>query len=1179
MGRQWTESQLKAVEARGMQVLVSAAAGSGKTTVLTERVKNILSDTDNPCSVSEILVVTFTRAAATEMRDRIYDALREGCAVDDANSDYLRRQMTLLPTADIYTIDSFCSKIVRENFAMADVGVDFRLLDEKDSAQLMGDALELLINELYDENDEAFRSLTSMFLNERDDKQLAEIIKTLYEYSRSYPSPEIWLNDLAEAFSCDKTPNDTVWAETIYKFLSMFCDFHYKRHMRCVALMEESSGFSAEYLRRFNATAERVQILNNLVSSRDWDGLVGVIREGLVVKVPARNSKVDEGLKKLTQEVFQEYEDEVSALEKRALPTIDEHKEDARKLYPIIKKLCESVNRLGVILSATKKDLNSYSFDDILHKCIKLLIAYDDAGSWHLTAIGQALRSKYKEILIDEYQDTNEAQNIIFEALSRDCTNLYCVGDVKQSIYRFRLASPELFMNLRRNLSDYDGSKKPSQITLDRNFRSRKGIDEAVNFVFKALMSPEIGEIDYNEREELTFGATYYPEKSTPDTEMIYVDAGSMKTAEATEAEAKVVAEYIKRVLDSKVSITTKQGVRPIRSSDICVLLRSIKNKVKVYTEALEKLGISSSAVLDGDISDTKEIRLLGVLIKSVNNPLDDISLIAVMLSPIFGFTPDEIAEIRMVDRRAELYTCAEDYGKTSLKTRNFLKKLALYRNTASSLPMDEFIKFLVEDTGINDIFLSMTDGESRKANIRGFVKFAEDFINSGRNGLNAFVRYYDNAVANGSLRSYGASGGVDGVQFMSIHKSKGLEFPYVIIADCSKGFNKQDSYKSLLLSRETGIGLKIRDDENFTKYHTVSSAATEKSVLFGSASEELRVLYVAMTRAKEHLAFVCTVTGKSTAKRIRLNNTLSFDANGKLHPYAVYRASSMSEWLLSAFAKHKDCGILREKAEYETATFNGDSFSMDTTYVDFTEDGVFVEVDEKTNENGVVAVDDELLKLIEEKTEYKYPYDYSGVLAKVAASSTENNKTQRGYFATEKPAFLNKAFTGASRGTAIHKFLELCDFTCANENPEAEIERLKTAGILNEREAEVLDAQSIFKFFNNPLGERLLNSSRVLKEYEFAFLKKAGELYNNLSADIADEDIVIQGKLDCAFIEDGEAVLIDYKTDNITDENAFVQMYSPQLSIYTEALEQCEGIRVKEKYVYSFKLNKFIEI
>ena len=689
MSKKWTDNQFKAVEARGMQVLVSAAAGSGKTTVLTERVKNILSDTDNPCGVSEILVVTFTRAAATEMRDRIYDALKEASSVNGENSDYLRRQMILLPTADICTIDSFCSKIVRENFSLADVGVDFKLLDEKDISEMTGDALTKVIDELYEENDEAFRTLTTMFLSERDDKLLGEVIQTLYNYSRSYPSPKNWLQKLVESFDSEKSPNETVWANVIYKYVGEFSDFHYSRLMRCVALMEESGGFSPDYLRRFTATAENVLTLKNTVHDRNWDAMVQVIRNGLLVKVPARNSKVDENLKKLTQDVFAEFEDDVESLEKRTFPTTSEHKIDSEKLQPVVEKLCEAVERLTVALDSMKKEKNAYSFDDILHKCIDLLVVFE-GDNWSLTPIAENLRSKYKEILIDEYQDTNEAQNIIFEALSKNCENLYCVGDVKQSIYRFRLASPDLFMNLRRNLPEYDGKNHPSQITLDKNFRSRNGIDEAVNFVFSTLMSRSVGEIEYDEREKLSFGADYYPEKNTPDTEIICVNAESMKSAEATALEAQTVADYIERVLNSKVLVTTKNGQRPIRSSDICVLLRSMKNKVNVYTEALKKKNIPSSAVLDGDTSESKEIRLLTSLVKVINNPLIDIPLIAVLMSPIFGFTADELAEIRMIDRKAEMFACLEKYAETSEKAKFFIDKLALYRNIASSFPIDE---------------------------------------------------------------------------------------------------------------------------------------------------------------------------------------------------------------------------------------------------------------------------------------------------------------------------------------------------------------------------------------------------------------------------------------------------------------------------------------------------------
>ena len=1173
MSREWTINQEKAIQARGMQVLVSAAAGSGKTSVLTERVKNILSDTENPCSVSELLVVTFTRAAATEMRDRISDALKEAVSIDEENADYLRRQILLLPTADICTIDSFCSKIVRENFSLAGVGVDYKLLDEKDSAQMMEECLSGVIDELYAEDDEAFRALTTMFLSERDDKLLGEVILTLYNYSRSYPSPGLWLRQLAESFDSNKTPNETIWADVVYKYLALFSDFHYSRLMRCVALMEEAGNFSPDYLRRFTATAENVHIFKTYIENKDWDGMVQAIRNGLPVKVPARNSKVDEALKKLTQEVFTEFEDDVKNLEKHTLPTIAEHKEDSEKLYPIVNKLCDAVEKLTRTLDETKKENNTYSFDDILHKCIDLLVEFQ-GDRWTLKPVAKALRSKYKEILIDEYQDTNEAQNMIFEALSHDCENLYCVGDVKQSIYRFRLASPDLFMNLRRNLGEYDGEKHPSQITLDKNFRSRKGIDDAVNFVFKKLMSTDVGEIDYDEREELSFGATYYPEKTGNDTQIICVYGEGLKAAEATALEAEVVAEYIEKLLESKVKISAKGGERPLCSSDICVLLRSVKNKAQVYTAALKNRGIPSSALLEGDIGESKEIMFLASLVKVINNPLIDIPLIAVLMSPVFGFTADELAEIRMIDRKSELFVCLEKYAKESPKAEKFIEKFNLYRNASSSLPVDEFIRFIVNDTAVGDIYSAAGEGEIRRCNIRGFLKFAEDFSLNGRTGLGAFVRYLDNAIKNGSLKSYGVSSG-EGVQFMSIHKSKGLEFPYVIVADCSKGFNKQDSHKSMTLARETGIGLRIRDDELFTRYHTVSSAATEKAILFGGASEELRVLYVAMTRAKEHLTFICTVTGKSLGKRVRMNNILSTDKNGRLHPYAVYRANSMSEWLLSSFASHKDCKNIRDICAFECADFTGFDFGVDD--VCFSEP--LLESTEENIPEAIAQVDLELLKEIEDRAAFKYEYDCSGLLAKVTASSTEHNKTQRAFFAKSKPHFLDGAFTGADRGNAIHKFFELCDFKAASTDPIKEKDRLCSTGLMTEKELEVLSTDSVENFFNSDVGRRLVNSSEIFKEYEFAFLKKAGDVNKDIPDNIKDEKIVVQGKLDCAFIENGEAVLIDYKSDNITDENVYRTLYAPQLEVYAEALKECTGYKVKEKYLYSFKLQKFIAL
>ncbi len=1174
MSNNWTPAQTDAINARGMRVLVSAAAGSGKTSVLTERVKNILVDYDNPCSVSEILVVTYTRAAAGEMRERIYKALREE-AKKFKDSDYINEQMTLLPTADICTIDSFCSKIVKENFSKADISLDFTMLDNKEVDEITNEAVQIVIDKLYEENDPAFIELTSMFLNERDDGKLSEIICELYKSSRSYPFPELYLNEIVNSFDEGKEPNETPWADAIYKFIGLFSDFHYKRLMRCVSLLEESGGFAPEYFTRFTETAKNLIDLKSAIDDRNWDGMVSIINNGIIVAPRATNRNVDVYIKDLTTKAFDDLKKSIDKLTEMTLPTIAEHKEDSKKLKPIVAVLCHAVTMLGETLIEMKKERNGYAFDDILHKCIDLLVEIKD-GKYIRTPIAEALKEKYKEILIDEYQDTNEAQNMIFEAISKDSSNLYCVGDVKQSIYKFRLASPELFMDLKKHLADYDGAKHPSQINLDCNFRSRKGVTDVTNHIFKALMSNDVGEIEYNDREALVCGADYYPTKNTPDVELLCLDYKDYYPVEALQKEADEIARYIKRLVDSKVNVTTKTGERPIEYSDICILLRSMKRKVDVFSNALKEYGIPSNAVLDGDVSECKEIQLLVSLVKVINNPLIDIPLISVLFSPLFGFTTDQLAEIRMIERNSELYPCLEKYAKSSLKAQKVIDKLQLYRNIASSYPINEFVRFLIKDTGVENIYAACSDGTHRKANIRGFMKFADDFAESGRSGLNSFIRSLDSAISMGKMQSYGGISAPSGVQFMTIHKSKGLEFPYVIVADCSGEFNKKDSQKQLKISRKTGVGLKIRDDENFTTYNTLSSAATEKDILFGSASEELRVLYVAMTRAKEHVTFVCGLRKKSGIEsKVRLNSTLSFDCERKLHPYAVYSAGCMSEWLLSCFAHHKDCKIVCDLCDVRPSAFEEDSYSMDVSGIapvdDVLNEDVFLE--EKA------PVDEKMLGDLIEKTSYVYEYDCTDILAKITASSTEKNKDKKEYFARRKPKFINDDFTGADRGTAIHKFFEVCDFTKAYSNIDEEKIRLINEGVLSIDEANVLENDAVESFFESSVGQRVLKAEQVLKEYEFSFIKKAGELYNNISPLIFDEEIVVQGKLDCAFIEEDGAVLIDYKSDKIKDEERFREIYRPQIEIYSQALLECTGVKVKERYLYSFNLKKFIEL
>ena len=657
--------------------------------------------------------------------------------------------------------------------------------------------------------------------------------------------------------------------------------------------------------------------------------------------------------------------------------------------------------------------------------------------------------------------------------------------------------------------------------------------------------------------------------------EIVCVNAD--KKDEFAPTEPETVAKYIRSIINSGATVKDENGERKVRYGDFCILLRSAKGKMGAYAEELKKLSIPVTSSADSEAALSKEIQFLTSLVKVVNNPLIDIPLISVLISPVFGFTPDDLSKIRTIDRKADFYVCLSRYAEENKKAKAFLQKIQLYRNISATYPIDEFVRFIVNDTAVSDIYYAAGEGDIRNANIKGFLKLSKDFCDSGRKGLSDFVRYIDIAAEKDGMKSLdGGFSDDNSVKIMSIHKSKGLEFPYVIIADTSKGFNKQDAYKQMVLSKETGVGMRIRNDNLFTRYHSLSSNATENAILFSSISEELRVLYVAMTRAKEHLTFFINVCDNTLPNRVRLNHLLKNDYNDKLHPYAVFRAGSMAEWVLSCLSNHPDGAIIRDIFGIPSYSFSENSdFRFDCSYIKTRDDDFTVE-DIKTDE---IPVNEELLTEIRNNIEYVYPFDYSGILAKRTASSTESTRQKRTYFGTAKPRFLNEKFSGADRGTAVHKFLELCDFNSAYKDFEGEKARLKNAYLITEEELQVLDENAVRSFFNSDVGSRLLASDEVLKEYEFAIFKNAKELYEDLPEIAKDEKIVVQGKLDCAFKEKDGFVLVDYKTDNVTDENYFVSVYKNQLEIYADALYQCTEIPVKEIYIYSFKLNKFIKI
>ncbi len=1193
--RKWTNSQQQAIDARGCELLVTAAAGSGKTSVLTERVKKLLIDPVDPCDVSELLVVTFTRDAAEEMRTRISAALTK--AESEEQRDAYERLIAELPTADICTIDAFVQKVVREHFNSAGVSADFRVLDDTEQSLLLDETIEEVIEDAYAQKRPGFAALVNRFVNERDDSPLTSVIRKVYEISRSQASPEQWIADLAEVFRPGTLPDDIPYTDAIYRYYALKAKQYLHRLDRAEAFL---SGYEGDPLVAKDVDKNLANIndlrpyyvqLLEKAEHKDWDDFIRYLKNGFSLprsfslypkaKTLPQYAALYDLTILLRDEIFHFARDSA----KIELPTTDEHLQDLACLSPLVGELCQLALDVTSRLFEVKQERNAYYFDDLLHLCLDLLRAPDGGD----TEVAGDLRDRYRYILIDEYQDTNPAQDTIFKAISRDETNLFFVGDAKQSIYVFRNADPELFIEKRNRFAKYEpGATVPSYITLEENFRSRKEILDAVNAVFGAVMSPDVGQMTYGDEERLNYaaGETYDADDThQPFVELWYFDSqedpdrpGKLKgIGEMRAYEAERIARFIrKEVTDGKMVHDSKKGKRPVQYSDFAILLRNFKGRSPIYEEALMRYGIPVLSATETNASQSPEVLMLRALLQVVNNPTLDVPLVAVLLSPLFGFTADEMTDIRLAAGSGDLYAGLLALADGSAKVKSFLKKLSLYRNIAAAYSIADFVRFAVEDSALIEIYSA--NGGERGDNIRAVLRQAEAFTERGQTGLASFLRYLDKLLETGALKAVGNVSGVNAVRLLTIHKSKGLEFPYVFLADCSNEFNS-DSGRDLCVSGASGLGMFVRNDERFSKYGTLSTEYNRLIRDFQQRSEELRVLYVAMTRAKERLVFCCSAaTRAKPLAKVLATVLLDTDETGAVDPMAVLNYSSCSQLLLSLAAcgrsgddLRKLCGL--DPAEGESPRELKINVTIDRG--DGAADGEIAPAEPPAGQ-----VNAEKLQAMRDKAAWSYPYSgLSTVLAKRTASSAEKGVNDRRTFATERPHFLSGAMTGADRGTAVHKFLELCDFREADRDLNAEIARLRDERKLTPEEIEVLDTAAVTAFLQSGVGRRLLASPEVLKEYEFSVLRKAGELYDGLTPDEAAEDVVVQGKLDCAFVEDGAAVLIDYKTDKTTDEEVYRRTYAPQLAIYADALTQCRGVPVKEIYIYSFTLKRFIAL
>lgn len=1181
MGVKWTTDQQHAIECRKGSVLVSAAAGSGKTTVLVERVIRRLTDEDNPCSAEDLLIVTFTRAATAQMREKIGAAILKRLS-EDPTDRHLRRQYMLLPFAKICTIDSFCNDLVRENFHALGISPDYSLLDNETAVIMKNDVCEAMLERAYEEDsDGSFSGLSDMMSSGSSDEDFAKLIIKMYDISTAYPFPDLWLDSLIEEYS-QPDINKSCWGGIIKKYVCDMLDYCVSSSNDMMTAMESDSivadAYGAAVQSDINMYAELREKVN-----RDWDEALEAFN---TVKYMGLG-RVPKGYESETKNAVMTARKKLKDLLKK-VPNImcvssGEHSEDVRLMRGPVTKLIKLVKQFGREYSAEKDKMNSADFSDILHRALNLLAVSDGRGGYIKTDLARELSSHYVEILVDEYQDINEAQDMIFKAISADENNLFTVGDVKQSIYRFRQAMPEIFLRRRSTTHSFESGKYPLGITLGSNFRSRVGVTSCVNYIFRQLMSTEAGELEYDDSEALN-AAAKYPERDTPDCELhVVTDKGNR--ADTLEAQARYVARYIDRTVREGKTLVTKGGaLHPASYGDFCILLRTAKNVSSVYANALSERGIPVFSPETGGFFEAAEISFILSLLRVLDNPVQDIPLAAVMLSPLFGFSAGELADIRAsAKERLEagetepLYrSVAASADEGDEKAAAFLKKIESLRRLSLTLSVGELVRRVCEETGFDAIVGAMPDGERRRLNIGLLCDYAEKYEAAGNLGLSGFIRFIDKvARTSGDLATAARpSENADIVRIMTVHQSKGLEFPICILADMQHVFNERDNTESVLISSSAGLGMKRRTEDGISVYDTASRRAAVITSERMGRSEEMRVLYVALTRAKENLVMVTSVPNpeKGLAK-VAVECGIGERAN----PFAVLRMNNFSDLVLTALMRHPAADELRKLSGVDVPIFlpEKDRFKLKVVVSDSESF-----MTESANEQKIAAKPvffDEVCK----RLDYFDPRSVlSSVPAKRAASDGSERGINREYFASSRPAFMSSGgLTPAQRGTATHKFMQFSDYAAARANIESELARLVDGGFLSEDEGKAVNVSAAKRFFMSSLAERIFASDNVMREKKFAALFPAKFFYPELTGEAAEEKIVVQGIADCVFVEDGKLVIVDYKTDTGVDAEALLDRYSAQLGIYREALSQALGMPVKETLLYSFFMNSTVKV
>ncbi len=1189
----FTNEQSQAIYARNADILVSAAAGSGKTAVLVERIISIITDVENDINVDNLLIVTFTELAGKEMRKRLENKLNDLLELNPYDLN-LKKQLVLLNRANISTIHSFCRKIIMQNFTELEIDTTFRIADDLEKNLIEQEVLDQVLEEYYSlEDNEIFRNLLEMYSGNIEDNGFRDVIYNIYKNSLNHPQPKLWINSAREIHNIKTIEN------TFIK--DYFFDYTRQNLTKCINICKLGLELAKKYPeleKAYDFIKVELVFYEELISKLEfmtYDELYEVL------KTYSHGRYVTISAKTLTEDVKEE-KDRVKAYRDLAKDTFksigDIFEEDEKSfleninyILPYIEKLSEVVIKYSEALEIEKNKLNLLTFNDLEHLAIRVLVKDFEDGKAIFSDVSKKYQMSFAEIIIDEYQDTNEVQDLILTAVSRNSINKpnkFMVGDVKQSIYKFRGGDPKLFIG-KYNSYTHDEESHYRKIDLSKNFRSSKSVIQLVNFVFLQLMQEDVGGIKYDENAMLHLGRL---ESSDTETEVLLCEFeknedfsldedSDLNFDNKAEFEFEVIA---KRIFD----ITNSENEEKIEYKDIAILLRSRKN-IDALARILKKYNIPSNSKSVSNFYDNYEVQVILAYLQLIDNSLQDLPVLIVLKSPIYDISDDELVEIAMVndklhfiDRITEtMYLSDNEVLKNKLGT--FLADYEHFKRVSRDMSISQFILHLYDKTEIVSIFQAFENGDYMKLNLMYLVEKAVDFEKTSFTTIFNFVNYIEKSKNVEDKNNAKLVSEVNAVNIMTIHESKGLEFPVVFVSNLGGLFNLRDTYNNIITTYDIPFTSKVLDIETRVRSNTLLRNLMANNLKNEIIAEELRVFYVALTRAREKLILTSFINSVDKAKSKWLNRFNSSDTEA--FPTDVQSCKSYLDFLMLTLIAHKSCEFISETDKKISGIYDFDL----PIKIEVVNKGNFVPLEFETE-----VIQDKLEDLDVEIMDTTYEYEaftklptfttISEIKRKfnaVAKDDGEEDDKFKKALVKKEPSFLKDEVDPTKKGTAVHKVFEYINFNKVYTLEEIKniLLEMHLKNIITENELKVISAEKLVGFFESRLFKRILRSEKIFKEQIFTLGMPIEEIYSeiNVNKDLDNKQIVVKGMIDCFFEDEDGYVLIDFKTDRVTKNNCkdVAENYRIQLDLYSKAIEHSLDKPVKEKYIYFYEINE----